>query len=302
MIKEETERTIVATIGDLEAEHHRYPSLSFMGGPSMGRIYLLKEGEHRVGRNKEASIVVSDDAISRQHFSLTVTPNQVLLKDLGSTNGTFVNGVRVTSYVLKDKDTVQISSKTIITFSYVSDLEAQRQNQVYQMANFDPITQARTRQYFLDQFKQEFAHARRRGTGLCLIFLDIDFFKKINDTYGHPAGDYTLKRISDITHQVIRTEDLFARYGGEEFVILMRDTREIDAIRLAERLRKLVAATQIDFDGHHLKVTLSAGVASLDKGNFNTLEEMVKAADQYLYFSKQNGRNRVSALSLLTSS
>src|SRR5262245_39674740 len=218
MFKDET---VVTQIRDLEGIGEKSPALSFMGGPAMGQLHILKEGEYVVGRSKEASIVVLDDAISRQHFKVIVKSNQGIIEDLSSTNGTYVNGVRVTKQMLHDKDTIQISSQTVITFSYVSDLEAQKQTQIYKMANYDPVTQARTKTYFLDQIDQEFSHAKRKDSPLSLVIFDIDFFKKVNDTYGHPAGDHTLKRISEMTLQVIRSEDLFARYGGEEFVILM---------------------------------------------------------------------------------
>jgi diguanylate cyclase (GGDEF)-like protein len=296
MFKDET---VVTQIRDLEGIGEKFPALSFMGGPSMGQLHLLKQGEHFVGRSKESTIVVLDDAISRQHFKLIVMGNQVILEDLSSTNGTFVNGVRVAKQLLQDKDTIQISSQTVMAFAYVTDLEAQKQTQIYKMANYDPVTQARTKYYFLDQFGQEFSHARRKGTPLSLIIFDIDFFKKVNDTYGHPAGDFILKKISEVTTHVIRTEDLFARYGGEEFVILMRETQEGDAIRLAERLRQLIVRGGFEFEGNKIKVSVSCGVACLKDGNFENMDEMIKAADQYLYFAKQNGRNRVASFTQL---
>src|SRR4030095_6688886 len=297
MFKDET---VVTQIRDLEGMGEKSPALSFMGGPAMGQLHLLKEGDYVVGRSKEASIVVLDDAISRQHFKVIVKANQGIIEDLSSTNGTYVNGVKVSKQMLHDKDTIQISSQTVITFSYVSDLEAQKQTQIYKMANYDPVTQSRTKYFFLDTMGQEFSHARRKASPLSLVIYDIDFFKKVNDSYGHHTGHDVLKRIADITHQVIRTEDLFARYGGEEFVILMRDTLETDAIRLAERLRQLISKADFEFEGQRLKLPSSAGVACLKEGNFLTPDEMIKTADQYLYFAKQNGRNRVACLGLLS--
>lgn len=295
MIKDET---IVSRIPDLEGLGKKSPSLSFMGGPAMGQLHLLTEGDCTVGRGKTADIVVTDDAISRQHFKIEVHGNLVTIEDLGSTNGTYVNGMRIEKRILNDKDTIQISSQTIISFSYMSDLEAQKQSQIYKMANFDPVTQARTKYYFLDQIHQELAHARRRKTPLSLLMMDIDFFKKINDTYGHLAGDYVLRRVAEMIMKMIRQEDVFARYGGEEFVVLMRETTEGDAVGLAERIRQLIAMTDFEFDQKRFQVTLSAGVSCFLDDNFSTVEEMIKRADEYLYFSKENGRNRVSAYSL----
>ncbi len=299
MFKDET---IITPIGALDKEQARFPAISFMSGPSMGQIHLLQEGEYVVGRSKSVSISVPDDAISRQHFKLMVKAGEVLLEDCKSTNGTFVNGVRVDRKVLDDKDTIQISSQTVATFSYVSDLEAQKRNQIYKMANFDPVTQARTKYYFLDQIEQEFSHSKRKGMPLSLIIFDLDFFKKVNDTYGHPAGDYVLKRVAQITQDLIRNEDVFARYGGEEFVVLMRETSETDAVSLADRLCKTIAQSEFQFDIHHFNVNISAGVACFQGDNFANTAEMIKTADQYLYFSKENGRNRVSSQASLKSS
>jgi len=298
MIKDET---VVTQIRDLEGIGPKFPALSFMGGPSMGQLHLLKEGEFVVGRSKEVSIAVHDDGISRHHFKIVVKNSQAVIEDLGSTNGTYVNGFKVHQQLLHDKDTIQISSQTIMTFSYVSDLEAQKQSQIYKMANFDAVTQARTKAYFLDQIDQEFSHAKRKGEPLSLLIFDLDFFKHVNDTYGHPAGDFTLKKIAEIAQNTIRNEDLFARYGGEEFVILMRDTSEEDAVSLGDRLRQNIEKFAFEFEGKRLKVTISAGVASLKNGNFDNFNVMIKVADEYLYFAKQNGRNKVASLSLLSS-
>lgn len=298
MFKDET---VVSQIRDLEGIGPKFPALSFMGGASMGQLHLLKDGEFIVGRSKEASIAVLDDGISRQHFKIIVKDNQATIQDLGSTNGTYVNGVKVTTQTLHDKDTIQISSQTIMSFAYVSDLEAQKQSQIYKMANFDPVTQARTKAYFLDQIDQEFSHSKRKGLPLSLMIFDLDFFKKVNDTHGHPAGDFILRKIADIAHEIIRNEDLFARYGGEEFVILMRDTSEEDAVNLAERLRQNIEKRIFDFEGNKIKVTISAGVSTLKDENFSNFDVMIKIADEYLYFAKENGRNRVASLALLTS-
>lgn len=297
MFKDET---VVTQIRDLEGMGPKFPALSFMGGPSMGQLHLLKDGEFIVGRSKDASIVVHDDGISRLHFKILVKDNQASIEDLGSTNGTYVNGMKVKQQNLHDKDTIQISSQTIMTFSYVSDLEAQKQSQIYKMANFDPVTQARTKSYFLDQIDQEFSHAKRKELLLSLLIFDLDFFKQVNDTYGHPAGDFVLKRVAEITQATIRNEDLFARYGGEEFVILMRDTSEDDAVRLAERLRQNIEKHIFEFEGKRIKVSISAGVSTLHNNNLANFDVMIKIADEYLYFAKQNGRNRVASLSLLS--
>ncbi len=289
------DETVVAPIGTLEGLAVKEPALDFMGGPSMGQQIILADGEFVFGRSPDADIVVEDEAISRNHFKFKVKDKIVTLEDLGSTNGTFVNGTRVTQHVLQTNDKVQISSATVLRFSYVDLIDKNTHDRFYEMAIFDPVTMAHTKRYFLDRIQHEFSHSHRRNLPLSLAIFDLDHFKKVNDTFGHPAGDYVLQKVSEITKNLIRDEDIFARYGGEEFVILMRDTEEISAVKLAERLRRKIEQYKFIFEGQAIAVTVSLGVGCAHGSNFKSCEELIKEADKFLYYSKIHGRNRVSS-------
>lgn len=293
------DETVITTIGSLEGSTDSEPAVDFLGGPSMGQQLILQEGEYIVGRSKDADIVVEDEAISRYHFKIKVKDKIVTIEDLKSTNGTFVNGARVQELRLRNNDKIQISSVTVLRFSYVDTIDKNIHERFYEMALFDPVTMALTKRYFFDRIQHEFSYAKRKNSPLSLIMFDLDHFKKVNDTYGHPAGDYILQKVSETTKGMIRREDIFARYGGEEFVILMRDTDEMNAVKFAERLREKVEKSDFSFETHHIPVTISIGISSFDGQNFKNYHEFIKEADQYLYFSKANGRNRTSAFKLL---
>ncbi len=128
---------------------------------------------------------------------------------------------------------------------------------------------------------------------LSLVMFDVDHFKKVNDNYGHLAGDAVLVKLSALAQQMIRTEDVLARYGGEEFAVICRGTPLLNAGVLGERLRAAVEAAVFDYQGGRLPVTISVGVAALPEANSNSTQELIGAADEALYEAKKSGRNRV---------
>jgi len=293
--------TIIRAINKDDPQSEKIPALHFLTGPSMGKLFPLLEGEWTIGRNEKSDFPVKDEAISRFHCKFIVKNNQVTVEDLQSANGSFVNGEKITRHKLQTGDKIRISSESLIRFDYVDQFDTASFHQLYNMAVVDIVTGAHTKRYFLDQLALEFSYSKRRNTHLSLILFDIDFFKNINDTYGHLAGDTLLKKLSEMTQLIIRKEDIFARYGGEEFAILMRDTQLPDAIRLAERLRLIVSEANFEFEGKMMQTTISFGVACHIDHNFQEPEDLIKEADYYLYLAKQKGRNRVLAKPLLTS-
>ncbi len=287
------DETIIKAIKKDESNAQKVPAIQVLSGPAMGKLIALDADEFTVGRSDKADLVINDDVISRFHCKFITLSNNVQIEDLKSANGTFVNGEKVSRCLLQKGDKIKLSDASVIKFDYVDKMETDSVNRLYDMAVTDGLTGAHTKRYFLDQLNLEFAYAKRRQTPISLILFDIDFFKKINDTYGHIAGDMVLKKLSETTRVVIRKEDVFARYGGEEFAILMRDTNKSDAIKLAERLRLIIEFTQIDFENKAIPVTISLGVATLQQNNYIDAHELIKASDQYLYAAKNKGRNRV---------
>lgn len=176
---------------------------------------------------------------------------------------------------------------------FFRDITARKQveRELLEMSHTDPLTGAANRRYFFERAAVELARARRFGRELSLIMLDIDHFKRVNDRWGHAAGDKVLKNLCACAQGVLRQEDLLARVGGEEFAVLAPDTGPEGAFGLAERLRKNVAAQVVTEGGDAMTYTLSAGVATLASHDAS-VEAVLKRADEALYAAKNAGRNR----------
>lgn len=159
-------------------------------------------------------------------------------------------------------------------------------------ATTDPLTGLNNRREYEKRFSYELARARREGQDLSLVILDLDFFKRVNDTYGHAGGDEVLRRVAQLCHKQFRVVDIAGRLGGEEFVVLMPGTALQEAGEVALRFLRVLEGTDIVFEGQTLRVQATAGVAQL-LSHEDELEALLQRADQALYAGKQTGRNRV---------
>ncbi len=293
------EHTIVTSIERMGAtEAHKNAYILFLTGPLVGKLHMLAEGVTSIGRSSGCTLVIDDSRISRRHVEVRLEKGKAVLHDLGSTNGTFVNGERCAERTLEDGDKVQISSATVFKFALQDHTENVFHKELYKMAVFDAVTNIYNKRYFLERFKEELSHAKRTQRPIALLMIDIDHFKKVNDTHGHLAGDMVLHQVAQMLQKSVRTEDLLARYGGEEMVVLLRGADEANATQLAERMRQTVAATPIPYESVSIPITISIGVAAFGPATpYDTIEAFIQAADACLYTSKQSGRNRVTAVS-----
>jgi two-component system cell cycle response regulator len=266
------------------------PHLIVLAGTNVGEMYALDGPEVVVGRGDTATIRLQDDSISRKHAIIRIAGGDVRVEDLGSANGTLVNGALVTTAPLRDGDKIQLGATTILKFTYHDRLEEEFQRQMYEAALRDPLTKAFNKKHLLDRLSVEVAFANRHQSPLSLVMLDIDHFKKVNDTHGHLAGDFVLAHLAAAVQAVLRSEDLFGRYGGEEFAIVCRGATVAEAQVVAERIRATVHGTSFVYEGRTIPVTVSLGVAPL-AGSSST--DLVAAADRALYEAKRGGRNRV---------
>ena len=170
---------------------------------------------------------------------------------------------------------------------------AQLFSEVQNLAITDPLTKLFNRRKFYELAVQEFERSRRYNRPLCVIMMDLDHFKNVNDSYGHLVGDQVLEGLANLCKNSLRTIDILARYGGEEFVILLPETVAEEAMATAERLRQDAEAAPIHSNAGEISLTISLGVVTLDETCKN-LEELLDRSDQALYVSKRTGRNRVS--------
>ena len=265
-----------------------------VGGELNGTLFDLNEGETLVGRNPDNEIPLDFTGISRKHFKVLVQDDKATLVDLGSSNGTFVNNEKVEgSLALRKSDIVKVG-KVALKYLPKGDTERLTYDKLHQEASTDGLTGCYNKMYFNNALDLEVKKSKVTGKPLSLIIFDLDHFKKLNDNYGHDAGDYVLKEKAQLLRDNgIRKGDTFARYGGEEFVVLLPNTNLKQAFEIAERLRRLVQDHEFTYDNKKLPVTASIGVADYRQG-VATGTDLFKRADSAVYKSKEGGRNQVS--------
>jgi diguanylate cyclase (GGDEF)-like protein len=271
------------------------PYFIVLAGSSLGRMFRIEGDEVILGRATNATVRLEDDGISRNHAKVVMRGNELWIEDMGSQNGTFINGEKVSTQQLKDGDKIQVGATTILKFTYHDDLDDRFQQKMYDAALHDGLTKAFNKRHFLERLAVEVAYARRHKTPLTLIMLDVDHFKQVNDKHGHLAGDHVLVGLAAIIEKQLRTEDLFARYGGEEFAVLCRGASLGNAAVLGERLRVQVEAAKFEHGGNVIPVTISLGIAAQSDKAADGATHLVSEADAGLYDAKRGGRNRVVA-------
>jgi two-component system, cell cycle response regulator len=291
-----TERRVMRPVPmPLEPNH---PCLQILQGASAGRLVRLDKEELTIGRSPNCRLRLEDTAISWCHASIRCEGDDFFLQDLESTNGTFLNGKTFQGSVpLRPGAMVSLAQAVSLRLSLLSEGEISLAEKLYKNATTDSLTGLLNRTSFFSQAEQEVALFGRTGRGFGLLMLDLDFFKKVNDNFGHPAGDDLLAQVSRLLRQHLRLEDLLARVGGEEFSILLRSADEIGCLDVAERLRKEVANCPFHLHTSAGSVehtaTLSIGVAYIRPED--DLGQLVDRADEALYKAKSQGRNRACA-------
>lgn len=203
----------------------RSSALVVIYGEELGRKFDLDEGKLTIGRSSKSDIQIDHDSVSRQHVRITVTEGQAHIEDVGSTNGTFLNDESLEGKVqLRNNDLIKVG-RTVFKFIAHNNIEAAYHDEIYRLTTVDGLTQVNNRRSFDETIEREISRCRRYGRTLSLVLIDVDHFKRINDTFGHLAGDAVLKEVASAIKKRIRKEDLLARYGGEEFAVL---TPEVD--------------------------------------------------------------------------
>ncbi|MFP4597819.1 MAG: GGDEF domain-containing protein [Persicimonas sp.] len=278
--------------------------LVVINGVDLGKKYSLAQSSTVIGRSSKVDIQIDEDAISRSHAIIDDLGNGFVVRDLDSTNGTYVNDRPIGQRKLVDGDQVKIG-RTIFKFLTGSNIEASYHDEIYRLTTTDGLTQIYNKRYFLKEMEREMSRSIRYDRDLSLVMCDIDHFKPINDTYGHLAGDYILKQVAQRVLGHIRRDDVLARYGGEEFILLLPEIAKPEAVRIAEKIRKLVESEPFKFDNVSIPITLSLGVADLAEyvqsngaAAANETSEIncfafIKLADDRLYKAKEGGRNKV---------
>jgi two-component system, cell cycle response regulator len=260
-------------------------------GLELGKKFDLNRPQIMIGRSSKADIQIDQDAVSRNHCKIVNTGTGILVRDMGSTNGTYVNDELVDEYTLRDGDFIKVG-RCIFKFLSGNNIEAAYHEEIYRLQTVDGLTQTFNRHYFDQTLERELGRALRYRRDLSVILLDLDRFKDVNDSFGHLAGDYVLKHVASLVKARLRREDVLARYGGEEFGIVLPEIDYENALRFAEKIRNVIERAEVKFEDAIIPITVSAGVATL-RPEIQEAVELVRQSETALFAAKQSGRNRV---------
>ncbi len=300
--EDELDKTIVSGSdtfnGRVRAADDSPPTLVVLIGPAgyVGKQFALTEQEHILGRSIDCQIYIDDKSVSRNHARFEVTGKDVLVQDLGSSNKTYINNEELAPNAparLLNNDQLK-TGNVIFKFLESGNLEAITNKELNEKAAKDAMTGAWSKGALIEKGPEAIKRSEVLAEELSVLVFDIDFFKKVNDTYGHAGGDCVLRELGRlVSTKVVRSHDYFARYGGEEFVILLPAAGIKTALDVAERLRTMVESYDFHFEDKQIHVTISIGCAT-KKSVESYWDTLFKRADEALYQSKQTGRNRVT--------
>ncbi len=275
-------------------EKTRRGVLVVLRGPEPGRMLALADEPTTIGREKGVDIRWDDKGLSRRHARIVRDGSAWIIEDLGSRNGTWVDGRRVDHVELHDGARIALCAGVVLRFNLVDEIEERVARQLFEASTRDALMGIYNRRYFDERLAAEVSYAHRHKGLLGLLLFDVDHFKRVNDTHGHQAGDVLLAGIAKKVIAAIRAEDVLARYGGEELVIIVRGVPKPGLEILAERIRRAVADARFEHDGAVVSATISLGIATLEECDAHATGDLLVAlADERLYRAKQTGRNRV---------
>lgn len=282
----------------------RRPALVFLRGELLAVPIPLERDEVILGRALEADVRVNDIRASRLHSRITTDKDpasgepRYRITDLGSRNGTILNGLPVTDALLHDGDKIVIGEH-LMRFELLDEIDREFQRHIHRLLAHDELTGLLTSKSFFSELRREAARAESEARGFCVLMMDLDHFKTVNDTYGHLTGSQTLEEVGGCITQALRAGDVAARFGGEEFAAFLLDADVAQALVAGERVRRAVEEHEFTItrpkpDGesrtHH--ITISIGVAAFPDDARDPIE-LIELADTALYRAKRSGRNRV---------
>lgn len=282
------------------AAHHSAATVSDQSLKKLTEIVQLGARCADIFVDSEPAPAIADVRnIARETHGLAPEVIEELLAEIGTKTKEIAPLFEINLGAMDSYDNIlKRANEALIQLTLQTQVQAknlQEQNaELKQQALSDRLTGLANRAAFEQQSQKLWDESQQGGTPMCLLLLDLDKFKSVNDTYGHPAGDEVLRTVGKVLKQAARPQDIAARYGGEEMVLVLPDTPRAIAAVIAETLRKAIQSKPVEHEGLRLNVTASIGVASWEPGSpLKTLAHLIKAADLSLYNAKHTGRNRV---------
>lgn len=272
-------------------EGERLPAVILYDGDEIGGLHTLTREETVIGRTAGADIVIPDPRVSRRHACIRKNgEGSFEVVDLGSRDGTFLDGERVRQAPLQNGSKVGIGGR-ILKFSLLDRSDVAYQARIVQMIHVDELTGLLTKRSFYRALETEIIRTERYEHPLAVLMIDLDHFKRINDTFGHLVGSQCLAEVGRLIRESTRVIDVNGRYGGEEFVSFLPETDTSAALVVAERIRETLGARQFHYRDLAYNVRISIGIAIMP-AHGRDVETLIQAADVALYRAKESGRNR----------
>jgi len=287
-------------------QKERRPALVSLGGELMAVPIPLERSQVTIGRALEADVRINDLRASRLHARINSTHDAQAdetvysITDLASTNGTLLNGELITEALLSDGDKIAIGDH-LFRFDMLDEIDREFQQQIHRLLAHDELTGLLTSKSFFSELRREAARAQSESRPFCVLMMDLDHFKEVNDTYGHLVGSKTLEETGHVIKQALRAGDVAARFGGEEFAAFLLDANYAQGLVAADRVS--IAVAQHAFPARRQdstepnathSITISIGVAAFPDDATDPIQ-LVELADSALYRAKRDGRNRICA-------
>ena len=273
------------------------PGLIVLAGADIGKVFYFDEQGKTIGRDADVQIPLTDRLVSRRHSQVYRQKAEdsdaihYIVVDLHSTNGTFVNGERISKAFLHDGDKLQIGNTTL-KFMLHDETDHRYQQEIQRRINFDDLTGLLTLNYFYERLDRQLKIAQRLKSKVSVLMMDLDGLKEVNENHGHLAGSFMVKSVAGLLLQKLGRLGEVGRYGGDEFIAFVPDAETEEILKHLEGLRSEIQQRRFSFHNKPVQITISTGLANFPWDG-TTVEALVTAADAALFTAKQRGKNQV---------
>ncbi len=276
----------------MEAIGKKVPTLVIIHGRSVGDRFVLTKPSLTLGRIPENDIEINDPLVSRRHSRIIQEKDdQFVVVDLESTNGTYLNDELIHEASLQDGDRIRIGD-TVLRFSFQDEVDLRYMDEIMALIHLDNLTGLLCKRTFDYEFDKVLFDYRERGRPVSVAMMDLDHFKKVNDTYGHTTGSYVISRVGELIRNFLGDSGVAGRFGGEEFIAFFPNMDREQSWVVCNKFRLELENSTFHYEEAAVKLTISIGIAECPRDGSDP-KTLVKKADKALYEAKGKGRNRV---------